>query len=53
MIQGQNLALLLERLLVHASDTRDFDQLPIPFRAVATDIANDERWSSAAATCPR
>ncbi len=43
VIQGQNLALLLERLLVHASDTRDFDQLPIPFRAVATDIANDEK----------
>ncbi|WP_407296928.1 patatin-like phospholipase family protein [Stutzerimonas zhaodongensis] len=43
VIQGQNLALLLERLLVHASDTRDFDRLPIPFRAVATDIANDEK----------
>ena len=43
VIQGQNLALLLERLLVHASDTRDFDQLPIPFRAVATDIANDQK----------
>ncbi|MEL7559542.1 patatin-like phospholipase family protein [Stutzerimonas chloritidismutans] len=43
VIQGQNLSLLLERLLVHASDTRDFDRLPIPFRAVATDIANDEK----------
>ncbi|QLF91896.1 patatin-like phospholipase family protein [Pseudomonas sp. ABC1] len=43
VIQGQNLALLLERLLVHASDTRDFDELPIPFRAVATDIGNDEK----------
>ena len=43
VIQGQNLALLLERLLVHASDTRDFDQLPIPFRAVATDIANEQK----------
>ena len=43
VIQGQNLALLLERLLVHASDTRDFDHLPIRFRAVATDIANDEK----------
>lgn len=42
-IQGQNLALLLEKLLVRASDTRDFDRLPIPFRAVATDIANDEK----------
>ncbi|MCQ4319116.1 patatin-like phospholipase family protein [Stutzerimonas stutzeri] len=43
VIQGQNLALLLERLLVHASDIRDFDRLPIPFRAVATDIANDKK----------
>ncbi|SDJ95087.1 patatin-like phospholipase family protein [Pseudomonas indica] len=43
VIQGQNLALLLESLLAHTSDTRDFDRLPIPFRAVATDIANDEK----------
>ena len=43
VIQGQNLALLLERLLVHTSDARDFDRLPIPFRAVATDIANDKK----------
>lgn len=43
VIQGQNLALLLERLLVRSSDIRDFDRLPIPFRAVATDIANDEK----------
>lgn len=43
MIQGQNLAMLLESLLVHRSDTRDFDRLPIPFRAVATDIATGEQ----------
>ena len=43
VIQGQNLALLLESLLAHASDTRDFDKLPIPFRAVATDIASGEK----------
>jgi NTE family protein len=43
VIQGQNLALLLESLLVHRSDTRDFDRLPIPFHAVATDIANGEQ----------
>jgi len=43
VIQGQNLALLLERLRAHASDTRDFDKLPIPFRAVATDIASGEK----------
>ena len=43
VIQGQNLALLLESLLAHSSDIRDFDKLPIPFRAVATDIVNGEK----------
>jgi NTE family protein len=43
VIQGQNLALMLESLLAHASDTRDFDKLPIPFRAVATDIASGDK----------
>ena len=43
VIQGQNLALLLESLLAHSSDVRDFDKLPIPFRAVATDIVNGEK----------
>ncbi|MCY1399503.1 Outer membrane protein assembly factor BamA [compost metagenome] len=43
VIQGQNLSLQLESLLAHTSDTRDFDKLPIPFRAVATDIANGEK----------
>ncbi|WP_152221785.1 patatin-like phospholipase family protein [Pseudomonas sp. SCB32] len=42
-IQGQNLSMLLESLLVHTSDTRDFDKLAIPFRAVATDIATGEK----------
>ena len=43
VIQGQNLALLLESLLAHSSDIRDFDKLPIPFRAVATDIVNGQK----------
>ena len=43
VIQGQNLSLLLESLLAHSSDIRDFDKLPIPFRAVATDIVNGEK----------
>ena len=43
VIQGQNLALLLESKLAHTADTRDFDRLPIPFRAVATDIASGEK----------
>ena len=42
-IQGQNLTMLLESLLVHTSGTRDFDKLAIPFRAVATDIATGEK----------
>jgi hypothetical protein len=53
VIQGQNLALLLESKLAHTADTRDFDKLPIPFRAVATDIASGEKVVSAVATCPR
>lgn len=43
VIQGQNLSLLLESLLAHSSDIRDFDKLLIPFRAVATDIVNGEK----------
>lgn len=42
ILQGQNLGLILESLLVHTNDINDFDQLPIPFRAVATDIATGE-----------
>ncbi|WP_460416287.1 patatin-like phospholipase family protein [Pseudomonas sp. microsymbiont 2] len=43
VIQGQNLALLLESKLAHTADIRDFDKLPIPFRAVATDITTGEK----------
>ncbi|HGM5579537.1 TPA: patatin-like phospholipase family protein [Pseudomonas putida] len=43
VIQGQNLSLLLESKLAHTADIRDFDKLPIPFRAVATDIASGEK----------
>ncbi|HBO9470100.1 TPA: BamA/TamA family outer membrane protein [Pseudomonas aeruginosa] len=43
VIQGQNLAMVLESLLVHTSDNRDFDKLAIPFRAVSTDIATGEK----------
>jgi NTE family protein len=43
VIQGQNLSMLLESLLVHTSEIRDFDKLAIPFRAVATDIVTGEK----------
>lgn len=42
-IQGQKLLLLLRRLLLPTWETEDFDALPIPFRAVGTDIGNGER----------
>jgi len=43
LIQGQKLQLLLHRLLVSTLRTQKFDDLPIPFRSVATDIAAGER----------
>ncbi|WP_373332765.1 patatin-like phospholipase family protein [Thiopseudomonas alkaliphila] len=42
VLQGQNLNLLLEKLLAKYSAVEHFDQLPIPFRAVAADIATGE-----------
>lgn len=38
VVQGQKLLLLLRRLLVSTWNVEDFDALPVPFRAVATDI---------------
>ena len=42
VIQGQKLDLLLRDLTLHASHVSDFDDLPIPFRAVASDIVAGE-----------
>ena len=42
VIQGQKLLLLLRRLTLHTWRMPDFDHLPIPFRAVATNIAIGE-----------
>ena len=39
LIQGQRLELLLRRLLIASSDIKNFDELQIPFRAVATNLA--------------
>ncbi|NNF16054.1 MAG: BamA/TamA family outer membrane protein, partial [Gammaproteobacteria bacterium] len=36
-VQGQKLNMLLRRLIEPVQGIRDFDELPIPFRAVATD----------------
>ncbi|WP_177419923.1 patatin-like phospholipase family protein [endosymbiont of Lamellibrachia barhami] len=39
MIQGQKFSLELKRLTLGVSEITDFSRLPIPFRAVATEIA--------------
>ncbi|MBK7543892.1 MAG: patatin-like phospholipase family protein [Candidatus Competibacteraceae bacterium] len=39
LLEGQNLLLLLEELSLPAASMHDFNQLRIPFRAVATDLA--------------
>ncbi|MFZ1643863.1 MAG: patatin-like phospholipase family protein, partial [Candidatus Contendobacter sp.] len=39
LLQGQNLLLLLQELSLPAAEIRDFDQLRVPYRAVATDLA--------------
>ncbi|OPY86065.1 MAG: NTE family protein RssA [Smithella sp. PtaU1.Bin162] len=41
-IQGQNLHLILKKLLFHTESIRNFDELHIPFRAVAADIETGE-----------
>jgi len=38
LVRGQKLGLLLRRLFLSRSDVQSFDDLPIPFRCVATDI---------------
>lgn len=43
MIQGQQLELLLRRLFLPAWHVRRFEDLPIPFRTIATDIVTGER----------
>jgi NTE family protein len=42
VIQGQQLQLALQRYTLRAQGVESFDRLPIPFRAVATDITTGE-----------
>lgn len=41
-VEGQNLNFILHDIVSHVSHIRDFDKLPIPYRAVAADIATGE-----------
>lgn len=43
LISGQNLGFILNELTRDAALVRDFDQLPIPFRAVATDLETGDQ----------
>ncbi len=39
VVAGQNINTLLKTATLHASLVRDFDSLPVPFRAIATDMS--------------
>ncbi len=42
LVRGQNLSMLLYRLLLPFHDTTDFSDLPIPFGAVATNLSTGQ-----------
>jgi len=44
VVQGQKLDLLLRELTIRTSHIEDFDDLPIPFRAIASDIGRGEAY---------
>ncbi|NNF39812.1 MAG: BamA/TamA family outer membrane protein [Woeseiaceae bacterium] len=44
VIQGQKLDLLLRELTLRTSHIDDFDDLPVPFRAIASDIEHGEAY---------
>jgi len=44
LIQGQKLSLILREQLLHVYDVDNFDNLPTPFRAVASDIQTGDAY---------
>ena len=52
LIQGQRLTQTLRRLTLPVARISNFDELPTPFRAVATDLETGEPWSWARGTSP-
>ena len=50
LITGQKLFFLLQSLTLQVADVDDFDELPVPFRTVATDVNTGGRWCSIMAT---
>jgi NTE family protein len=56
LVTGQKLSYLLEALTLRSAGAANFDELPIPFRAVATDIGTGERvvlWKDSLAEAMR
>jgi NTE family protein len=49
---GQNLLLLLRQDLLRCAGVDDFDDLPLPFRAVATDLGSQQKVVLAAGDLP-
>jgi len=45
LIHGQKLSLILREQLLHVYDVYDFDDLPTPFRAVASDIETGDAYA--------
>lgn len=43
LVQGQNLGFVLDQTVIEAHDLLSFDDLPLPFRCVAADIADGSR----------
>jgi NTE family protein len=43
LLEGQNVLSLLTELTLHELTVRDFDTLPVPYRAVAADILSGEK----------
>jgi NTE family protein len=52
-VQGQKLDVILKRLTLPVASIHDFDALPIPFRAVATDITSGEAVVLGSGELPR
>jgi NTE family protein len=44
LVQGQQTRLIIKQLMVSADDVDNFDDLPIPYRAVATDIETGKAY---------
>ena len=44
VVQGQQVRLMIKELMQGVAHIRDFDQLPTPYRAVATDIETGEAY---------